>query len=237
MLLDRATGLTAKILQYQKLVNAANEASHFATRANQFSDVANRLTRTQTDLASLEAAGIHIAFKPTDSAALAGKARTLRDLTKENPGSLNDPPFNLKYDFTDRLLSIGTAASKAMNAAWKNHVDESSKLGSEDVLNALEALPQFRESITKIRQCRSKIALLADSLPEDPVAAVAQLSALVSQHRAAWSEMTADGIPAAVIAFLRSCAAEGAALTSLTEEVHVWLESRDLLSAFRIRIR
>lgn len=124
-----------------------------------------------------------------------------------------------------------------MTEAWKRYVDERGDLHSDDVLDALAALPQFRPSVMKIRQCRANIAALGASIPSDPSTAVVSLSALVDEHCTAWAELRADGIPDAVITFLRACAAEGAPLSGLTDEVRSWLESRNLLSAFRIKIR
>ena len=66
---------------------------------------------------------------------------------------------------------------------------------------------------------------------------MARLAALVTEYRSAWAELSADGIPATVVAFLRVCAAEGASIEELTGEVRTWLEGRNLLNAFRIKIR
>jgi hypothetical protein len=237
MLLERARGLAADITRYRNLKGTADEADHFQTRANQFGDVSERLSRTRDALRRLKDAGIEVAFVPADAAGLAAKAKTLRVAVQEDPAVLRDPPFDLKYQFTDRLVGLRSAADRAMTEAWKRYVDERSDLHSDDVLNALAALPQFKLSVAKIRECRANIAALGASLPPDPSTAVARLSVLVHEHRTAWAELRADGIPDAVIAFLRACAAEGAPLSGLTDEVRSWLESRNLLNAFRIKIR
>jgi hypothetical protein len=237
MLLERAQGLADRITRYRNLKGMADEAEQFETRANQFSNVSERLTATHDALRRFREAGIEVAFVPADAAGLAAKAKTLRVAVQENPAVLGDPPFDLKYQFTDRLVALSSAADRAITEAWKRYVDERSDLHSEDVLNALAALPQFKAGVAKIRQCRANIAVLGASLPADPSTAVARLSVLVDEHRTAWAELRADGIPDAVVAFLRACAAEGAPLSGLTDEVRTWLESRNLLSAFRIKIR
>ena len=237
MLIERATGLAARITRYRNLRGTADEADHFQTRAIQFGNVSERLTRTHDALRRFKEAGIEVAFVPADAAGLAARAKKLRLAVQEDPAALRDPPFDLKYAFTDRLLAVSNAADRAMTEAWERYVDERADLHSDDVLNALAALPQFRSSVMKIRQCRASIAALGASLPSDPPTAVACLSAIVDEHRTAWAELTADGIPDAVIAFLRACAAEGAPISGLTDEVRGWLESRNLLKAFRIKIR
>jgi hypothetical protein len=56
-------------------------------------------------------------------------------------------------------------------------------------------------------------------------------------HDAAWSELSAEDIPADVINFIRAAGSEGAALTAYSDEVQTWLASRNLMGAFRIKIR
>ncbi|MNY30786.1 hypothetical protein D3C86_1649130 [compost metagenome] len=74
-------------------------------------------------------------------------------------------------------------------------------------------------------------------MPQDPNAAKQRLDELLTAHNAAWSELTAEGIPAAVLAFIRACAGEGAPIGLLTTEVLEWLTQRSLMNAFRIKIR
>ena len=66
---------------------------------------------------------------------------------------------------------------------------------------------------------------------------VAQLDALVADHNAAWVELSAEDIPSSIVSFIRAAAAEGAPLATYTDQVQAWLESRNLLNAFRIRLR
>lgn len=237
MLLDRATDLGAKITQYHKLKGAADEAEQFETRANQFGTISERIARTRSALGKLADAGVAINFVPSDGLGYAAKAKALRAAIQVNPAAINDPPFDLKNEFTDRLTAIASAAEKAMTDAWKAYVAKRADLGSNDVLSALAEVPQLRASVTKIRQCRSNIAALANSQPSDPQATVGRLDDLVADHDAAWAELSADDIPPSVISFIRAAANEGAQLTTYSDEVRTWLNSRNLLNSFRIRLR
>jgi hypothetical protein len=67
--------------------------------------------------------------------------------------------------------------------------------------------------------------------------AVGKVDALVAAHNAAWAELSAEDIPKSVLSFVRAAASEGAALATYTNEVRTWLESRNLLTAFRIGFR
>ena len=98
-------------------------------------------------------------------------------------------------------------------------------------------MPQFRSAVIKVQQCRKDIADLGNSRPTDPKVTVARIEALVSEHESAWATLSADEIPPTVIAFIRAAADEGAPLTAYTDEVRAWLDGRNLLKAFRIRLR
>jgi len=237
MLLERATGLAARITQYHKLKGAADEAAQFETRANQLGVISERIARTRAALCKLTDAGVAISFAPSDGVGYAAKAKALRTAIQDNPAAINDPPFDLKNEFIDRLAAIAGGAEKAMNEAWRAYVAKRADFGSNDVLSALAEVSQFRPSVTKIRQCRSNISALGNSLPSDPQTTVARLDALIADHDAAWVELSAEDIPSSIVSFIRAAANEGAPLATYTDEVRAWFESRNLLNAFRIRLR
>ncbi|TBO29286.1 hypothetical protein EYS42_12815 [Aquabacterium lacunae] len=236
MLLERATGLATKISRYQTLKSAAKEAEIVRTRADQLGQVSALLAHARDALSRFTAAGVIVEFAPAQADDLLEKARRLRVIASEAPAALADPPFNFAHEFTNRLRGIATGADTAIQERWSHFIAENSPGGSDEVLDALGKLPQLRDGVTQIRQCRQKIKLLAATPPADPVQAVAQLRALVAEHQTAWSTLTTDNLPRAVILFLRACAGEGAPVTSLTEEVRDWLEARNLLGSLRIRI-
>ena len=237
MLLERATELANKIGEYQKLKGAADNAEQFRTRAKQLGNLSQRISVTRATLEALAIAGVGVSFSPTEGTGYAAKAEKLRVDIQDNPAAINDPPFNLKYEFMDRISCIAAAADKAMTEAWKTYVAKRADLGAKEVLSALAAVPQFHLAVTKIQQCQKDITDLGNSLPIDPKAAVARMDALVSEHETTWATLSADDIPPKVIAFIRAAAEDGAPLTTYTEEVRAWLKSRNLLSAFRIRRR
>jgi hypothetical protein len=150
---------------------------------------------------------------------------------------LNDPPFDIKYEFIDRLNGIASSGQKAASAAWKAYVDKHAAFGADDVLSALAQVPQFRTSVARIRQIRGDVAALGAGLPPDPKEAIAKLDALISEHEVAWTSLAASDIPPSVVAFIQAAANNDAMLSAYTPEVKSWLESRDLLGAFRIKLR
>jgi hypothetical protein len=238
MLLDRAAALATKLSDYQKLKGAADEATQFNTRATQFAAVADSVARASDGLARLRAADVPVEFAPGDGAGLAEKAQTLRAAVQQDPAAINEPPFDLKYAFTDRLRGVADAAEQTTTLAWKAYVARRADFGSEDVLAALGKVHQFAGSVAKIRARRAEIASLGETVPPNPAAAKARIDTLLTEHDAAWSDLSADDIPRDVIGFIRAAAAgDGAPLGALTAEVQAWLVKRELLAAFRIRLR
>ena len=237
MLLDRAALLATKINTFQKLKNTKEESEQFATRATQFAHVSMLVSRLRETLAVLAEAGVPVDFEPSDGAGYADKARILREAIKADPAKLNDPPFDLKHAFTDRLNHIASAGDKAANVAWKTYVEKRAAFGADDVLSALAQVPQFKASVARIRQIRSDVKAFGANLPVSPKDAIAKLDALITQHEAAWSALAASDIPSSVVEFIRAAANNDALLSSYTSEVQTWLESRNLVSAFRIKLR
>ena len=236
MLLDRALGLAEKINRYEKRKAAAGQAETYRTRASQFDAAKTSLTDAWVAINRFEEAAIPVNFQATNADILMQNATSLRDLFYVDPAVLDSPPFNLKYEFFDRLSGLSTFAREALDEAWRSYVDAQGVNSSSEVLDALMKLSQFRASVIAIKACRERIDRLASQTPSDVQGAVKTLGGLVQEHRLAWSAISADGIPEAVIKFLRSSAAEGIPLSEFTDEIRKWLDSKGLLSAFRVRI-
>lgn len=236
MLLDRAAEFATKINTYEKLKNSAAEAAQFDTRAKQLEAVSLLIATLRGTLTALAEAGVRVEFQPNDVLGYAAKARMLREAIKEDPAKVNDPPFDIKHAFTDRLNNIASAGQKAASDAWKTYVDERAAFGADDVLSALGKVPQFRVSVANIRQLRAEVTAFGASLPPNPKAAIACLDSLLIQHEAAWKTLAASDIPSSVVAFIRAAANSEALLTAYTCEVQTWLKNRNLVGAFRVKL-
>ncbi len=236
MLLERTAGLAERIERYQKLKIGANEAQLVNTRATQVEEAAVLLAQARAALGRFSKAGISIQFFPANVEELTEKATQLRAIAVENPAGLANPPFNVAHEFTNRLRGLAIAANTAIEEGWRRYVSENVPSGSEEVLEALGKLPQMRAGVARIRLCRQKLVSLAATVPVDPESAIEQLRVLTTEHASAWADMTANSVPTSVLQFLRACAADGAPVASLTKEVKDWLEARELLGSFRIRI-
>ena len=178
MLLERATGLADKINRYQSLKAAAGQAEMYRTRANQLGQVRTSLTEARAALERFHVSGVRVDFVALNADALEEKATTLRDIVQADPTVLANPPFNLKFDFTDRLLGIGTSAREAIDRAWVQYVAAHGPTGSSEVLDALAKLPQFQLSVARIRRCHQSIEELTKRTPADPEKAIETSNAI-----------------------------------------------------------
>lgn len=237
MLIDRAVALTQKISHYKQLKGAAREAEKYGTRSKQFETLAEKLAGLRVKLAAMRAAGVDVRFQANDAVAYANKAKDLRLAITKDPTSIEDPPFDLKYAFMDRLNAVVAAGEKALGDAWRAQVNERADFVSGEVLDALGRVPAFRDSVAQVRQRRAAIEAFASVAPDNPSAALADVDTLIVEYKAAWAKLAADDLPQGVVAFIRRAASEGAGLELFTPAVRTWLQSRDLLTAFSIRLR
>lgn len=237
MLTERAIALTQRISHYKRLKSVARETEKYATRSKQFEALAEKLAALRVKLDAMTAAGINVEFQANDGVAYADKAKVLRLAITEEPATIEDPPFDLKYAFIDRLNGLVAAGEKAIGDAWRTQVNERADFVSGEVLDALGRVPAFRDAVSQVKQRRAAIETVASVAPDNPSAALADLDALIVEYKAAWAKLAADDLPQGVVAFIRRAASDGAGLELFTPAVRTWLQSRDLLTAFSIRLR
>ena len=237
MLLERATGLAEKVSRYQQLKSAAAEAELFRTRASQVTQAAALVATALETLQRFASAGVEVSFRPANADVLIERARALQEIAAKDPAKLAEPPFNFRYEFTDRLTGIATGALQAVQHAWAAHVGKVAPTGSDELLDAFGRIAQLRPAVTRIRQCRERIAALAASAPADPAAALATLDRLVGEHAAAMRELRSEDMPISIVKLIAAAGEpRGAPLGWLTDENRAWLEARGLADAFRLRL-
>ena len=125
MLLERAADLAARIRQHQKIKSAVDEAEQFRTRATQLETASDLISLARGTLGKFADSDIKVDFVPNGATGYAAKAATLRAAILKTPGAINDPPFDLKHDFIDRLIGIASATDRATAKAWKAFVEKS----------------------------------------------------------------------------------------------------------------
>lgn len=237
MLLERASALATAISTYQDLKSAADQTEQFVTRARQLGNAAEQINVLRKTLNALTDADVPVNFEPTDGLGFAGKAKLLRETINANPGTLNDPPFDLKYEFTDRINAIAGEGKRTAIAAWKDYIEKRSAFGSDDVLQTLGQIAQFKSSVSEISQIRDEAREIKKELPSEPSSAISKLDELIAKHTAAWRKLGAADIPTSVVSFIRAASVGQASLSDFTPELQSWLNDRNLINAFSVKLR
>lgn len=237
MLLDQTDALAERITNYQQLKAQARHAQAFETRAAQLHKVASGLANAVEAMKALKAVGVPIAFKMAAKDQTRARTAQLQQGFAKDPAFVDDPGFDLRFDYSQPLAGVADTVRAATFEAWQKHVAARRERVSADILKALSAVPQYRSIVATVQRCQTQIDQLVSVLPDNILAADKQLSELSDEQREAWQKLTGGELPNEVVLFLRASMGEGAELRLLTAEVLDWLKSRGLDSAFRIKPR
>lgn len=237
MLLDQAKRITERVAQYQASKERAQYAQTFETRAGQLYNSASRLRDAVAAMEALNASGIPVAFSFAGNDQTRAKTAELKEGFANDPAFVDDPGFNIQFDYVKPLGGLADSIKTAALKAWQAHVDARRERVSSDILDALRAVHEYRTIVSIVYRAQQEIDRLAAALPPNIALAEAELSKLTQQQLEAWQQLTGGALPDSVILFLRASMGEGADLRLLTPEVIDWLNSRKLDGAFRIKPR
>lgn len=237
MLLEQADKLALRIAAYQELRTQAHRAQVFETRADQLQKGANGLACAVAAMKALRSSDVPVAFKLSAKDQTRARTTQLQQGFAQDPAIVDDPGFDLRFEYAVPLTGVADKAKAAALEAWQAHVTERRERVSSDILKALSAVPEYRPIVATVQRCQEQIERLAASLPADVAAANGQLADTAQEQRDAWQKLTGGELPDGVILFLRASMGDGAELRLLTAEVLDWLKSRGLEGAFRIRPR
>ena len=90
-----------------------------------------------------------------------------------------------------------------MLVAWQDYVRAQSERHSAEDLGGIGGRSPVQANRRPDASVEAEIDVLASTIPADPQASVLHLRKLVAVQRAAWTEITADGVPGSVIRFRR----------------------------------
>ena len=237
MLLDRANAIVARLARYQTLKQQAQHAQAFETRATQLQRAASGLRGAVQVMKGLKTAGISVGFKMSSKDQIRARTTQLSKGFASDPAFVDDPGFNLQYDYAVPLNGLIDTVKSASLKAWQSHVTKLREQVSSDILNALRAVPEYRPIVATVQRSQEQIDRIAGTLPSDIAHASQQLTALTNEQHDAWQRLTGGDLPKSVVSFLRASMGDGAELQLLTTEVINWLKARRLDGAFRIKPR
>jgi len=238
-LLQRAQSISTDICGLSALQKRAQQAELFERRANELEGPAVSLRKLEPSIAIFLELQVPANTIDTQSvAAVKGRIKDLRSRYLLDKNVMIDPfpKENIRYVLYGTLDKLPTTSGDALLQAWDTWSRRQLPSVDDDVLTLLEKIEALRPSALIIRQLGGEAEGICSSLPTDREK-VARLTTLGDNMRETWHNLTGEGIPLAVLAFLRrAITIEGAKLQDLTQEVLDWMSKHGLSNSLRVRV-
>lgn len=240
LLTSRAAAFVQEAENYKKKAAIAGEADRFSTRASQLKAPSEALSGLQRLAKELAREGIapEVPTKLLSAAA----ARASKHLTEFEADAKQfvEPNAELAQEFLNMLKKLEADYKDSVRRAWEQHVEKLINPLPEAVLQAIATLPAYQSQVATLRGKHADAQKLAKSVPTigDVQSVLSRIQQMNSENDAAWHKLNGSGLPDDVQAFLRkSGSTGGASLSDVTPAIVDWLQARDLLGSFLIRVR
>lgn len=140
---------------------------------------------------------------------------------------------DLYSNATQNFEAHMNAFEQGLKDTWRKYCDSLAPGVQDEVLNVLGRLSSLRDPVKRLQSQRDAIEKGRRTLPQSTqdVAQVRSAAKIVTME---WSRLAGDGLPPAVLTFLKGVMTNGATLDTLTPEVLAWLRERQLQHLFRI---
>ena len=240
LLTSRALAFVQEVENYKKKREIAGEADKFASRAKQLKSPSERLAMLQTLAHELVDQGIAPVLPAVLIDAIAERANTHLSEFENDSKSFVEPSASLAHEFIPMLGKLETDYKHSILKAWSQHVEVLVKPLPDAVLRAIETLPAYRAQVVSLRAKHVEAEKLTKKPPElgDVESALKRINQLIDENAATWKELSGSGIPDDVLDFLRkSGAMGGVSLSEVTPSIIDWLNGRNLLTSFTVRVR
>jgi len=240
LLTSRAVAFVQEAENYKKKREIAGEADRFSSRASQLKAPSEALSGLQRLANELAREGIAPEVPEKLLSATADRASKHLTEFEADAKQFVEPNVELAQEFLGMLKKLEADYKDSVRRAWDQYVEELIKPLPEAVLQAIATLPAYQSQVAALRGKHADAQKLAKSVPAigDVGPVLRRIRQLNSENDAAWNELNGSGLPDDVLAFLRkSGSTSGASLSDATPAIVKWLQARDLLSSFLIRVR
>jgi len=120
-----------------------------------------------------------------------------------------------------------------LEKAWKKYVESMIPSGQVEILEILGRVQGFAGQAAAVNRLRNDMGRLGNQLPKQDD--FQTLDNLAEQMKQAWNELNGEGLPPAVLNFLKKAHRNGISLADLDNDVLDWLRGQDLLGRYVIR--
>lgn len=238
-LLKRAQDLSNIVSELDGLQKRAKQAQLFERRANELETPSVELQQLEPSIHVLQELQIRAqTIESQTVAAVGGRINDLRTRYLLDKNVMIDPfpKENIRYVLYAALEQLPDKALDALLKAWGEWSRKQLPSVDDDVLMLLERIEALRTPVLNIRRLLADAEGICSVLPKDRESVV-RLTALGDTMRDTWHNLTGDGVPLTVLAFLRKAiTAEGAKLQDLTQEVLGWMSEHGLSNSLRVRV-
>ena len=143
-------------------------------------------------------------------------------------------PEKVEFFWTP-LKPMPEKVGRELKKVWKGYVESKIPSGQAEILQILSNVQGFADQAGMVKQCRENMRDLGDQLPKQED--FLTLDHLTERLTQAWSDLNGDGLPPAVLNFLKKAHMSGISLAELENDVLDWLRDQGLLGRYVIRGR
>jgi hypothetical protein len=145
---------------------------------------------------------------------------------------LDNNNFNGNY-LQKSVDKLANQLQDQLKQTWQNYLKQKMPTTNPDLLNLLEKVASFKDTVTKIKRLDQLIKEYDYPQSKEEFNNIEQW---INNLRESWENLNSDQVPDAVIRFLRAAANQGASLNLLTDEVKDWIIQHGLYDSIRIRL-
>lgn len=239
MLLESATGLKAAIDAFRLEKASARDRGGYRNRANQLSTPAVKAAALASLTQEFAANGIKVAYQSESTAALGRMAEERLAQFREDPATLLLPDPTYQNQFLPAVAKALQLWEERLLLGWRERIATATIQLPQDVLAALEVVPDYARAVRDLRGEQRTIQQLGQALPAKGTVS----AALVTLTRSAevvdltWQRISGRDMPDYVLKFIREAGGAGASMAEISTELLDWLRTRNLLASFMIRPR
>jgi hypothetical protein len=235
VLIERASQLEKDVAALASLSRLAEDTKLLETRQSMLGTPTDELAKLATTVTVFRQWKLPMAFDVWRAENLRTLAQTLQTEYVASPESILDEDAAGRFAFWDALKQLPNQLCTSLRETWRAHIDSAIVPEQTELLDVMANVPDFADQVAAIRKLYADVARLRSILPESDqqVVLVAELAAKID---AAWKGLEGDGIPDAVLTFLRAASTDGATLDQLTPDVADWLTGRGLRQRVSIRL-
>ncbi len=152
---------------------------------------------------------------------------------KKNPEWILDNN-NFKGNIFDQgIKNITNNLNRKLKNSWQNYLKQKMPTTNQEILNLLEKITSFKDTISQIKRLRELIEKIEYPQKKEEFDLIDNYVKIIREK---WNSLESDEIPDSIIIFLKAASNQGATLNLLTEEVKDWIIKHGLDNSIRITL-